>query len=412
MNSNTRDTSADKTSIGFDYQYFYMILLILDLRKNQQLSYELEDDICFYKDDGKKVYMQLKHTLKKKAGGTAVNLRDRDLEFWKTIYNWIMLIESFKTSEKKMTFLLSSEFVLATNKSEANTGILTHIKAYKDGELPICDFVEYIGNLYDETKESKNNMKIREYMRSMKQLDKEILSMLLMQMEFQMSEDYLICRIKDRVRDFLVPEERVDDVFKSIVGELYVWKYDQIKKGEKVVITYNERRKKLQKHFINARSRKLPKRRAKLDIPDDLLSQEFIIELIEIGDINPDSINEIIDYTTYKLQIRNMLDEWLRDGEITQNEYGDIEKNTLAIWRNIHKGSHRKSSKAQKDMSLNDDERIEILKNCALDCLDKIRDKMIMVSDEELTTEESNGHFYMLSDERKLGWKKEWERVY
>jgi hypothetical protein len=46
----------------------------------------------------------------------------------------------------------------------------------------------------------------------------------------------------------------------------------------------------------------------------------------------------------------------------------------------------------------------------ALSVLDGMREKKLTISNSTLSIELSNGSFYELSDEPRIGWRKDWEK--
>ena len=86
------DTSAAKTEIGFDYQFYYFFYLILDLRHGEKIGIEVKDDIHVDCADGSTVLIQTKHTLQTLKSGEPANLTERDKDLWKTLSNWGKII--------------------------------------------------------------------------------------------------------------------------------------------------------------------------------------------------------------------------------------------------------------------------------------------------------------------------------
>jgi len=76
-------TSASDTSIGFDYQFYYYLYLILDLRHGDKIGIELKDDIHIEKSDNTLILIQTKHTIQTNSGGNTINLTERDNDLWK-----------------------------------------------------------------------------------------------------------------------------------------------------------------------------------------------------------------------------------------------------------------------------------------------------------------------------------------
>ena len=90
-------THADKTnaadkSIGFDYQYYYFLLKVLNLKLGQSVGFEVADDVNCELDQNRNIFYQLKHTTQVAADGQHVALTKLDKDMWKTFYNWSMFI--------------------------------------------------------------------------------------------------------------------------------------------------------------------------------------------------------------------------------------------------------------------------------------------------------------------------------
>ncbi|MBK5493190.1 hypothetical protein [Bacillus sp. TH13] len=110
-----KKTSADKTAIGFDYQFLYFVLLLLRLKPSQRIGYEVKDDIHIELEE-KEIYIQLKHSMKLDSENNTKNLTDLDMDLWKTIFNWTMIINEIDISMQN-EFLNKIEFMLVTNKN-------------------------------------------------------------------------------------------------------------------------------------------------------------------------------------------------------------------------------------------------------------------------------------------------------
>ena len=51
--------SAEDKSIGFDYQYYYFLNELLNLKSGQTAGYEVLDDVHIERADGKNLLVQL-----------------------------------------------------------------------------------------------------------------------------------------------------------------------------------------------------------------------------------------------------------------------------------------------------------------------------------------------------------------
>ncbi len=103
-------TSADTKQLGFEYQYLYFIVKLLQMRYGDVVGYEALDDIhVISASSGDTVYIQVKHTTDLTAAGTPANLTNLSEDLWKTLSNWSKLIVD--PAEQRDTFSAQKAFV-------------------------------------------------------------------------------------------------------------------------------------------------------------------------------------------------------------------------------------------------------------------------------------------------------------
>lgn len=60
----TETTNADKTALGFDFQYYFFILKLLHLKPGESIGLEVIDDVhTTTLDNDCQIYYQVKHTI-------------------------------------------------------------------------------------------------------------------------------------------------------------------------------------------------------------------------------------------------------------------------------------------------------------------------------------------------------------
>lgn len=391
-------TSADNKEIGFDYQYLCFISKLLDIKIGQKIAYEEKDDIHIESSDGKLILIQVKHSIQTNVNDAIINLTKLDLDLWKTLYNWTQIITDSSDGrskiQKQLSFVQNTHFVLLTNKNLATNPILLKITALKDGNLKLKEFNDYLANLKKQT----NSSTIVKYIDTLSSLNKQVYECFINNILTEQTKTNVIEGIKQQIREKMIKPSRVDDVFSSIYAKLKVDFFEKVHKEEKQVITYDEYLETFTPIFENFKTTLLPYRFFKRMLPDNIAEQYFIQQLIEIGDISENDIVEMADYTESMLQMKMNLDKWYEDNELTIEDIESFHKETFNIWKNNHKKHHKNSS---NEDNIN-----------AYACLSELREKLLKIQQTELQTSPSNGEFYYLSNEKRLGWKKYWQEKY
>ena len=391
-------TSADTKEIGFDYQYLCFISKLLEIKIGQKIAYEEKDDIHIESSDGKLILIQVKHSIQTNTNHEIINLTKLDLDLWKTLYNWAKIITDSNAErskvQKQLSFLQNTHFVLLTNKNLATNPVLLKIKALKDGNLELKEFKDYLDSLKKQTDSST----IVEYINTLSSLNKQVYECFINNILTEQTKTNIIERIKQQIREKMIKQSRIDDVFGSIYAKLKIDFFEKVHNGEKQVITYDEYLDIFTPIFENFKTTLLPYRYFKRLLPDNIAEQYFIQQLIEIGDISENDIVEMADYTESMLQMKMNLDKWYEDNELTIEDIENFHKETFNIWKNNHKKHHTNSS---NEDNMN-----------AYACLSELREKLLKIQQTELQTSPSNGEFYYLSNEKRLGWKKYWQEKY
>jgi hypothetical protein len=394
-------TAADTKIIGTDYQYFYFINSLLSIRKDQEIGYEVKDDIHITLPSDKLVLIQVKHTVQKNSQGTTINLTERDEDLWKTLSNWVLVIcdknDNRNTLEKQKKFVINTNFVLATNKTiNSSNRFVSNLTKFQKNKLTLIEFQKYLGKLYGDTKGE-----VKSDIGTVNTLNSELLSTFLLNLEVKWKGDSIIENIKTQIKERNIGESRVNDVFNGIFSELKQDFFLKVNTYNKQSITFDEWYQKYTLIFENNRTTTLPLRKYQPVIPKKLEEQIFIQELIAIGEICKDDLVEITEFTSYMLEIKMSLQDWYDSGEITFEQKERFHKNGVLFWRNIHKQCHRNT---KKDSSLDNDN--------ALKCLDEVRKKEFKMVNTDLGVDLSNGEFYLLSNHGDIGWLAKWEATY
>lgn len=409
--SHEESTAADKTSVGFDFQYYYFLLMLLELKHGQSLGYEVKDDIHLEKSDKTNVLIQLKHTIQTNAAGNPINLSERDSDLWKTIYNWIKVIndkiQGREAIHNQIAFVKSTSFVLASNKAEnLNNQFLVNVKLLKQKKINILEFRDYLIELEKTT----SDITIKSYMALLIAQNNEWIESFVEKLTFNLSEDDLLEKIKKIITEkiYTNDEHKVNTVLYCIDSNIHMWKFETVKKRGKLLISFDDVLIKFQKCFLNVMSNKLPFREFDVDLPKDLKGQTFIKQLLDIEDIPEDDIEAMAEFTTLKMQLNKWIEVLHQHGDITGDEKERFRKVSLTEWKNAFRTAHRQKI----NFDLQEQEQEELMKANALKCLDEIRKVSLRLDNTEIDIDLCNGHFYSLSDRPEIGWHPKWKEKY
>jgi len=407
-------TAAENKSIGFDYQYYYFLLRLLELRDGEEIGLEVKDDIHIKYSSGQTTLLQLKHTIQKSVTGTPKNLTERDVDLWKTINNWLQVIgdpvEGRGKQKNKLDFIEKTEFVLVSNKlSNTTNAFFSKLNSVKDGSLSIDNFKYYLQDLHDTTTNSSSNKELRQYILNLKSLSNKVLSSFLNKITFTLGEDDLISQIKVKVKGYMIAPEKIDDVYRSLNSNLRDMIYFNVKDRKKITFTHQEFYNKFRGCF--GKIGELPIRRMAFTLPKSIEEQTFIKQLLAIGDLAATDKSLMKEYTRFKLLMYNNLELWNKKGELTEEQKKIFVANCVTQWKNLHIKHHRQNNKELLRGKTNEDIKDE-LNDAAQSCIDALREIKLAIEDQPLDIEISNGQFYLLSDDDLIGWQLDYQKIY
>lgn len=393
-------TSADTKQLGFEYQYLYFIVRLLQLRSGCEVGYEALDDIHVISGStGDTQYIQVKHTTELSADGSPANLTMLSEDLWKTLSNWSKLIsdpaEQRNTLDSQKLFVQNGRFVFATNRNTCQNRVSELIDTVKQ---KTCTGTNAKKTLRELRKLTRSNT-IQGYIDDVYSLKPSVLSLFLSKIEFISTVDDLFAEIRSGIRDKMVPEADVNDVLSRLYTQLKEDFFNTVKNKQHQIITYNEWQLKYQSVFNSARTTLLPFREYHPVLPDHLDQQPFAKELIEIEAIDTDmnGLAELAEFTEHYLSVKMQLSDWYEEGKIDLRTMQRFHDNAFKLWKRIHKACHRST---KGDASLD--------RTNALECFDQIMRERLKILSTDLDISLSNGEFILLANEEKIGWKYKW----
>lgn len=388
----TETTSADKTSIGFDFQYYFFILKLLNLKADESIGLEVLDDVHTSKlDNDCQIYYQVKHTIHEDT-----NLTTRDHDLWKTLSNWSKVIsdkDDGRANEKEqLTFLRKSEFVLFSNKLDSgNNEIINLINDLKQSLINIDSFTNGLNSIKSGTKSDTTIT----YISDLLSLGQEALQQFLLKINFELGQDDIFEKIYEALKVKMVDEKHIKQVFRDLDSDMRRDNFVTIKSGEKFEVSFEEFYAKYKIYFQFSAS-KLLIRPFNSALPSilEMKEQIFINQLLDIKDFEVDDEDRLTRLTTHMLKLKDNIFTWFENGEITHNRCDDFHSNTKSIWEN----------------TLVSNKRGGLTQNKSLAIIDELRKEKLSINDQELDVEMSNGEFYHLSNIPEIGWTLDWEK--
>lgn len=394
-------TSADKQQIGFDYQYLYFIVRLLQLLPGEEVGYEALDDVHVVTASNKKtLYIQIKHTLETSSDETHANLTRLSEDLWKTLSNWSKLIsdpaESRSMKEDQKKFISKSCFILIVNRKINTNEVVNKIQDLKNDVITGIEMKKYLNTLKKETKD----VDIKKYISEVASLSTQVLTEFLGNTEFHSANDSLFDQIRDGIRSKMTDDAYVDEVFGTLYLQLKENFFSKVRQGEHQVITFSEWFTHYRAVFDTYRTTLLPFRQYSPPLPPHLEQQHFVRELIEIGAINMDAdgLSEIAELTECYLSVELQLNDWYYEGRITLPVLDRFHKDAALTWKRIHQSCHRTT---KSDFCLDYEN--------ALACFYEVMKEKLKLLSNEIGLSLSNGEFIKLANEKQIRWRNGWD---
>ncbi|MEZ2622814.1 ABC-three component system protein [Paenalcaligenes hominis] len=392
----TERTSAGDTSIGFDYQHYYFLYRLLNLRLGQSVGFEVKDDVHTELNADFNILYQLKHTVQKNSIGAPLALAELDVDLWKTLYNWSQIICDKVDGREGVTaqrvFLAKTEFHLVSNKSlsKSNKFLKLLIDFHETGEFNELD--KHIKYLAEKTQDTN----IKKYISSVDELEECVRKEFLANVRLELEVDDIIGQVKRAIREKIIEPEKVDAVFERLDSRIASENFLTVKDGAALTISFEEFAVRYRKIFEDARNKKLVMYPFQSALPDDIFAQKFIKRLVEINAISAEESERAADYTRYKLRLSTNLERWLQEGIIVGDEVDEFHEEVFLRWDNEFYSLFDNCSSMDEVISL------------ALELLKSLRRERFILSDTELNTQLSNGELYHLSEIGRIGWHRDW----
>lgn len=389
------EIAADKSQLGFDYQDLVCLEYLIDMKQGESVGLEVLDDVHHERIHGGKALIQVKHSVNEAEAVT-----NRDLDLWKTLYNWSKALECisdddiqliFFTNKKKTTRKgLVERLDQTTSKLTDIEETISSIKADIDqkesvkekgaAENPVKKYVDYVDSL---TSEQKNSLFSR--------------------IVFIFSVTDIFDRLRSKIEYFSVDNNKSLDVVYQLIGVYRKKKYELIKGGNKLNIDFDTFRKEFQFDRVIRlfQDRKVDfssyhgfKNINNINPKDGVFAKQ-------LDDINIDS-DDIVEYAMEYAATSMFIQKMISEGEFSTTEDEAVNEELYSSWRTLHKQNYngQDTSNEQNHMTL------------ARNCLYNLEGTNLVVSNSILARPMVVGKGMELSDLRRIGWRKDWKKVY
>lgn len=397
----TEEAAAPGTSAAFDYQYHYFLYRLFSMKKGQSIGLEMKDDVHSDQENDVQLLFQVKHTIQKQLTGKPIALRELDPDLWKTLHNWARIISDPGDNRSKvkdqLNFVKRTEFHLVSNKSSSKRNDFAK-KLIDYSESPSTEKLSLVIERIATLKESCSDKVIASYIDAITNLDGKVLQEFFKRIHFQLEETDLIQKIKDTLEERWIMPADVDNIYQRLSTMIRDEIYASILDNTLKAINFTEFRDKYRKIISTAAKKGLSKLTCEPPLPDDLYSQNFIKQLIAIEDVCESDEELITHFSTQKVRLARSLEVWVQGGEVVSDEVTDLHKDVIARWQNKHRRAYRRCHEHQ-------------VTERAQEMVDDLREEKFILGEDELTTEQSNGELYVLSDDNVIGWHRDWKTL-
>lgn len=380
-------TNADKNSIGFTYQDYVALKHALELKPEENIGIEVYDDLHLESIEGHKTFIQVKHSINKS------NITNKDIDLWKTLYNWSKAIKTLDDKNISLVFYTNKGLTL-------EPGIV---------QLLASD-IKDINKINDEIKKIKKAHKNKlddmyKYISTINLLDTDTNNRLFNSISFQNSEDDIILQIKILLKTLAIPDDKIDDVFYNISGAFFERKYDLIKNYTKINISYDDFRKKIRVDRIIQISRNCINNFDQYydfepAYPINVNSKISYKQLIDL-DLNSDSI---VRYINEMAKTEAFIQKLQSSGDLTSQEEKLIYQKAFDEWQSRHSTTYIRSRYTE----INEDHVTKALSVYT----ELTGNSNIILDKNQLPKSMTTGTFLLLSDKPAIGWFQHWESIY
>lgn len=386
------NTLADKTELGFEYQDLVFLKYLLNMKPYEKIGLEVIDDIHIDSVSNTLDLIQVKHSI------NSHNLSEKDIDFWKTLYNWNELIRNDSKYKEK-----NVKFIIFTSKGISNQSLMLELKkGNRDIDL-ILNGINRICREVEQSEQQKDSKKsqnpIYKYTKSLSLLPQDNLRFIVNRLYIEEDNDSIMNDIDNTLSYYGIPHQRITYIRDHLIGTIKTFKFEKVLSGQKTEVSYEEFRTGYINFNLLLQEIRTPdiniKKFYDYEVPENI---SFVkgIYVSQLKDINITD-DDIKDYGILYIRSYCFLRELIDDGEMLEFEKNNLEIELKSRWKNIFK-KYQYSSQPELERS-----QSILFESMGIEA--NIRSTI-------LPTDISNGKLIELSDKPEIGWNKNWELTY
>ena len=384
--------SAGLRSLGFDEQFACFVCHLLNLKADESISYEKEDDIVINKKDGKKIFIQVKNS----ADTPIRKITTADSDFWKTLKLWVDGYSHYTKFDKNLYFE-TRHFVIATNMSVENA-FYSKLQDFQNQLTNITGLRDWLNNY------TTKNSDIEDAVNTLKALSDDELRKFLLHVSIEAYSDLEEEMYKSSMV-YCRNNPATDEILNELVGALLKDKKASVKATGSFELTSES--------FIKKYSSILGKLDSEPELnvteydpyhwvhPDEITETNMLRQLWDIGELEKDNPSDkTYRYMYQRRYYRTNIERFRRQELVDDAKQAAIELAAKNRWQPIwdkHETRARNATTEAKNKE-------------AIDCFHETMEKSFLKYDENF----SGGCYLKLTDENppQLGWHIDWKDKY
>ena len=379
---NINNTHVPDKMYAFIIQAHHMLYELLNCKKGDYVSVEVFDDVGVEHIDGSRDAIQLKSAL-----STRNPVSNKAVDLWKTMYNWMIAVES------KELNIENTKYILFINVDKSG-GIVNSFDLAKSKE----DAVKAWNNAKNYFYDDQGNLKAigNEYKKYIEYFfedeNKNLAVKIIEKFELKRCIDNYTQTVKEEFKKSEIPEDIIYPIYNAIIGWIDTRATEMVEQHKPIIISQEDYQKQLNILYreYNQKYSLMPysTEPCNQEIEKELEKREKYIQQLDIIDCDyTEKLEAINDY------LRASVDRaiWAENGDISIQSLKTYETDLVRTW------------KLQKRMVMLEKENETPEKQGKL-IYYKCQDKKVEMSTAAVPGFFKNGCYHELANTKEIGW--------